>query len=152
MAEGHVHLVSWNHFCSHINMCVSVCFPLRVLITSGVIWCHTGWVWLVKPILQLFSLLLSINWKSVVLVTQLIVHAKQRCPSWCRTSHRRRRINYLAVATRWSASIIKVSGRMHSDKFKRRLGFSFTVIIKAKNNFQPLLKSLIKKHWSIKPI
>ena len=39
------------------------------------------------------------------------------------------RINYLAVATRWSILVIKVSGRMHSDEFKRRLGFSFTVII-----------------------
>ena len=42
---------------------------------------------------------------------------------------RRRRINYLAIATRWSTSVIKVSGQMRSDEFKTRLGFSFTVII-----------------------
>ena len=39
-----------------------------------------------------------------------------------------RHINYLAVATRQSASVIKVSVRMHSDAFKRRLAFSFIVI------------------------
>ena len=33
------------------------------------------------------------------------------------------------VATRQSTSVIKVSGQMHSDAFKRRLLFSFTVII-----------------------
>ena len=27
------------------------------------------------------------------------------------------------VATRWSTSVVKVSGRMHSDAFKRRLAF-----------------------------
>ena len=36
---------------------------------------------------------------------------------------------YLTVATRSSALVIKVSVRKHSDAFKRRLGFSFTVII-----------------------
>ena len=40
-------------------------------------------------------------------------------------------MNYLAVATRWSTSFIKVSGRMRSDEFKRKLGFSFTVIVLA---------------------
>ena len=29
-----------------------------------------------------------------------------------------RHINYLAIATRWSTSIIKVSGRIHSNTFK----------------------------------
>ena len=38
-------------------------------------------------------------------------------------------VNYLAVAARQSASIIKVSGQKHSNEFKRRLFFSFTVII-----------------------
>ena len=32
---------------------------------------------------------------------------------------------------RWSASFIKVSGRMHSDTFKKRPAFSFTVTISA---------------------
>ena len=32
------------------------------------------------------------------LVTQHIVHARQRCQSWCHTIHRRRHINYLVVA------------------------------------------------------
>ena len=106
-----------------------VCPPLRALITSGMIWCDIGHVWLVKQVLRLFSILPSINWKGLALVTQGAMHAKQRCQSWCHTSHRRRRINYLAVATRWSATVIKVSGWMHSDDFKRRQDFSFTVII-----------------------
>ena len=86
---------------------------------------------LIKPVRQLFSLLLSINWMGAALVTQLVMHARQRCRSWHRTIHRRRHINYLMVATRWSTSFIKVSGRMCSDEFKRTLGFSFTVIVLA---------------------
>ena len=42
-----------------------------------------------------------------------------------------RHINYLTVATRRSASVVKVSGQMHSDVFKRRLAFSLIVIISA---------------------
>ena len=34
---------------------------------------------------------------------------------------------------------------MHSDKFNRRLGFSFTVIVLAYNNFLPVLKNFINK-------
>ena len=47
------------------------------------------------------------------------------------------------VATRQSASVIKVSEQMHSDKFKRRLGF--TVMLLAENNFLSLLKSFINE-------
>ena len=36
---------------------------------------------------------------------------------------------------RQSVSFIKVSGQMHSDKFKRKPAFSFTVIISAYNSF-----------------
>ena len=39
-------------------------------------------------------------------------------------------MNYLVVATRWSALFIKVSGQMRNDEFKR-LGFSFTVTVLA---------------------
>ena len=39
------------------RMCVSVCPPLRELITSGVIWCDIGRVRLVKQVSR-FSLLL----------------------------------------------------------------------------------------------
>ena len=52
-----------------VCLCVSVCLPPRPLLTSGMIWCDIGRVRLVKPILQLFSLLPSINWMGVVLVT-----------------------------------------------------------------------------------
>ena len=101
--------------------CVSVCLPPRPLITSGVIWRDIGHVWLVKPILQLFSLLPLINWMGIVLVTQCVVHARQRFWNWRCTSHRRRRINYLPVATRWSTSVIKVSKmarlQLHSNSF-----------------------------------
>ena len=127
--EGCMCLVSWNRFCLCIGMCVSVCHPLRALITSGVIWCDIGHVWLVKQVLWLFRILSLINWKGLALVTQHVVHDRQICQSWCHTSHRRKRISYLAVATRWSCSVIKVSGWMHRFKFKRRLGFSFTIII-----------------------
>ena len=97
---------------------VSVCPPPRPLITSNVIWCDIGHVWL----------LLSINWMGMALVTQ---HTRQRYQSRHHTNHKRRNINYLAVATRRSTSVIKVSGRVHSNKFKRKLGFSFIVIILA---------------------
>ena len=35
---------------------------------------------------------------------------------------------HLTVATRWSASVIMVIELMHSNTFKRKLAFSFTVI------------------------
>ena len=38
-------------------------------------------------------------------------------------------INYLAVATRQSSSVIKVSGWIHSDEFNWSNSFSFTVTI-----------------------
>ena len=44
-----------------------------------------------------------------------------------------------------STSIIKVSGQIHSDAFKRRLAFSFTVIILTENNFLLLLNSFATK-------
>ena len=40
----------------------------------------------------------------------------------------------------------KVSGRMHSNAFKRRLAFSFTVIISALNNFLLLLKTKVLEY------
>ena len=54
-------------------------------------------------------------------------------------------VDAVLVATRWSASVKKVSGRMSSDEFKRRLGFSSAVIVLAYNNFLQLLKSFINK-------
>ena len=127
------HLVSWNRFCSHW---ICVCSPPRALITSGMIWCDIGHMWLVKPILQLFSILPSINLANIqTMKLQQVMHARQRCRSWRHTSHRRRCINYLAVAARQSALIIKLSGWMRSDELKRRLDFNFTVIILAWNNF-----------------
>ena len=66
----------------------------------------------------------------VATVTQRVVHVKD--VKFDAVLHRRRRINYLTVATSQSrsASFIKVSGRVRSEKFKR-LGFSFTVIVLA---------------------
>ena len=61
----------------YISVCV--CLPLKALITSGMIWCDIGHVCLVKPVLQLFSLLPSINWIGVALVTQHAVHTRQGC-------------------------------------------------------------------------
>ena len=131
VAFSHTRLVSWNRICLCVGMCVCLCVStLKALITSGMIWCDIGRVWLVKSIVQVFNLLPSINWMGVALVIQCVMHARQRCWRWRHTIHRKRRINYLAVATRWSALFIKVNGQMHSDRFKR-LGFSFTVIVLA---------------------
>ena len=44
---------------------------------------------------------------------------------------------------RQSALFIKVSGRMRNNTFKRRLTFSFTVVISAQNNFLLLVKPFI---------
>ena len=79
-----------------VCMCVwvSACQLPRELITSSVTWCDIDCVWLVKPVLQLFKILPSINWKGVALVTQRVVHTKQRCQSWHHTSHKRWHINY----------------------------------------------------------
>ena len=59
---------------ARVLVCVCMCVrpPLRALITSGVIWCDIGHVCLlclVKPILQLFSLFLSISWIGVTYVS-----------------------------------------------------------------------------------
>ena len=115
----------------HASVCVCICVCVHVSTPEGINnqWCDIGRVWLVKPILQPFKILLLINWKGVALVTQCIVHARLRCWSWHHTSHRRRRINYLVVATRWSTLVIKVIGQMRNNEFNRRLVFNFTVII-----------------------
>ena len=90
-----------------MSMCVYVCLCVSALITGGMIWCDIGLVWLVKPILQLFSLLPSINWMGMALVTQHLMHIRQRWQNCCCTSHGRC-INYLAIATRCSTLVIKV--------------------------------------------
>ena len=53
----------------------------------------------------------------------------QGCQSWCCTSHRSKCVNYLVVATRQSASVIKVNEWMHSNECKKKPGSSFTVTI-----------------------
>ena len=127
-------LIHW-YVCVHVCVCACLCVCVSTPKGINNLWSNVGHVWLVKPILQLFSLLLSINWMGMALVTQCIMNARHRYWSWHSTSHRRRYINYLVVATRWSTSVIKVSGQMCSDKFKRWLGFSFTVIVLAKITF-----------------
>ena len=121
-----VHLVSWNHFlfahryvCVGVYVCLSVCLCALKDINNqwhDMVW-YIDLVWLVKPVLQLCRILPSINWKGVALVTQWVMHTRQKCQSWHCTSHRRRHINYLTVVTRWSASVIKLSGWMCSNKF-----------------------------------
>ena len=92
--------LSWNCFCSHVDVCeyVFVCPTPRALITSGMILCDIGYVWLVKPVLQLFSLLPSINWMGVALLTQRVVHTRPKYQSWCCTSHGRR---HIMMPTQW---------------------------------------------------
>ena len=62
--------------CAYVYVCLSA--P-RALITSGMIWCDTGRVRLVKSILQLFRILPSIDWMGVAIVRQYVVHTRQRC-------------------------------------------------------------------------
>ena len=100
VAEGGAHLVSWNYFGSHISMCVylcvSVCPPPRALIYSGVIWCDTGRVQLVKQVSWLFPAfnyfiwhLPSIKWMSEAILTEHVVNVCERKLRWCGTSYKR---------------------------------------------------------------
>ena len=153
--EGCTGLVSWNCFGSHVGMCVYLCVsvcPPPALITSGMIWCDIDHVWLVKQILRLFPAfnyfiwhLPSIKWIGVTILIQHIVNACQRKLRWFGT-------NYKRTTRKRSTSLIKVSRQMHSDAFKRRHVFSFTVIILASNNFLLLLKRLITKALEYKAI
>ena len=44
-------------------------------------------------------------------------------------------ITTLAVATKWNASVKNVSKRMYSNVLKRRLDFSYTLIVWLKTTF-----------------
>ena len=72
----------------------------------------------------------------VAILTQHVVNACQRKLSDAVLTTKE-------LTERWSASFIKVSGRMRSNAFKRTPGFNFTVTILAKNNFLLLLKLFI---------
>ena len=68
-----------------VCLCVSVCPPLRSLITSGMIWCGIDRVRLVKQVLRLFPAfnyfiwhLLSIKWMGMAILSQHVVNACQR--------------------------------------------------------------------------
>ena len=130
--EGCAHLVSWNCFGSRIGMCVcvcvSVCPPPRALITSGVIYIVCDWLnkfhsFSLLLITYFIWHLLSIKWMGVAIWTQHVVNACQRL-RWRVTTTKE-------TPERRSASFIKVSGQMHSDAFKTRPAFSFTVVISA---------------------
>ena len=125
-----LHLVSWNSFYLPFSMCVceSALWPL---ITSDVIWCDIDHVGLVKQVLQLFPAfnyfiwhLPLIKWMGMAILTQHIMKVCQRKLSDEVLAKKR-------LSERWSTSFVKVSGWMRADKFKRRLAFSFTVIILA---------------------
>ena len=134
---------------AHRHACV--CPPLRALIMSGVIWCDTSHAGLVKQVSQSLPAfnyfiwhLPSIKWMGMAISTQHVVNACQRRPRWRGTSHKR--------TTRKTKHFIKVNGWMRSDAFKRRLTFSFTVIILAQNNFLLLLKPFITMALKYKAI
>ena len=121
-----------------LSVCVSMCSPLRALITSGMIRCDVNRVWLVKQVLEFSRVLncfiwhlLLIKWMGMALSAQHIVSTCQRRLKWCGTR----------LPERHSASVIKVSEWMHSDTFKRRLVFAFAVIISTIVNF------VIKFHY-----
>ena len=69
---------------AHQYVCVSVCPPLRALITSGVIWCDIGRVRLVKQVLRL-----SPAFKGTV-----------RCLQSCSSTHKDDVIYYVNVIVR----------------------------------------------------
>ena len=109
--------------CVCLSVCLSFClcicssFP-RALITTQVKCICSNWL------NQSYSFLVSfiqhlplINRMDVALVTQHIVNPCQRRQSWHCTSHRKG-FNNATLVTRQSASVIKVSGCMHSDAFK----------------------------------
>ena len=132
MIAGHAHLVSWNRFCLCIGMCVCVCVFVWVSALEGINnhWCDMVWYrlgvigWTRSTSFQF----IAIDRLDEIDLNNTVCHILQA--SWHCTIHKRKCINYLAVAIRQSTSVIKVSGQMRSDKFKRRLGFSFTLITK----------------------
>ena len=98
--------------------CVSVCLCVSALKGINNQWHFMMWYrpWgLVKTVPQLFNFFIwhlsSLKWMGMTLVTQYIVHTLQSRQSWCHTSHRRKRINYLAVAKRQSASDVRWVGK-----------------------------------------
>ena len=77
----------------HWYLCVSVCPSPRTIITSGMICCDIGRVWLAKQVWRPFPAfnyfiwhLLLIKWMGV---TQHVVNACQRKLRWCSTSYKR---------------------------------------------------------------
>ena len=66
-------------------VCLSVCPPLKPLITSGGMWCDIDYVQLVKEVLRLFPAfnyfirhLPLIKWIGVAILTQHVMNACQR--------------------------------------------------------------------------
>ena len=92
----------------------------------------------------------SIKWMDMALVTQHVMNASQGRQRRHSSNHRRRQYSNPILVTRWSASVIKVSGCLHSTMFKRRVWSSLTVC----NNFSLLLllKHFITKELEYKAI
>ena len=115
-------------------VCVCVCPPPRPLITSHMKGTCNNWIikFYSYSLFCFFVIMTlpSMNWIGVDLVTLWVMNA---CQS---------KVVLVTEGppTSWSVSIIKVSGRMYSNAFKRRLGFSFNAIILTWNNFILLLK------------
>ena len=84
--------------------------------------------------------LLLIKWMGVALVIQHIVKLMPTKNTKVMQYYRYRSNTQHAVATRQSASVIKVSEWMHSNAFKRKLHSNNFI---PKNNFLILLKSFI---------
>ena len=120
---------SWNWFGSCVSMCAYVCVSApRPLIASGVIWCD----WLSKfygfSVFQVFHMTLAIdkmNGRGLSNSTLWTPANKTKVTRYWPQKER------LTAATRCMASVIKMSGQMHSNTYKRRLAISLTVIISA---------------------
>jgi len=65
----------------------------------------------------------------VALVTKCVIEKRLRQGCICYLLHCRRHFNSCTLATRWSASILKVGMAPVYQAFKRRVGCSYGVII-----------------------
>ena len=117
--------------CRYARVCVCLCVRPEAINKQ---WCDMDRVRLVKQVLRLFPAFNYVLHTALAIdkmddrghLTQHVVNTCQRKLRWRGTT-----VATKGLLERRSASFIKVTGRMRNDTFKRRLAFSFTVIILA---------------------
>ena len=122
---------------TNVGVCVCVCPPPRALTTSHLKGMHNN------QIRQFYSLSVSIVTLAINKLNEFglsnTVH-RECLPKKTKVKQYWLQKDYQGVPASRNVSIIKVSGQMHSNTFKRRLGFHFTVIILTQNNFILIIK------------